>query len=54
MTIEDPKTYTKPIVANRTFTLRTDWEVLEYSCEENNLGLVEGRIKIPDFSNANK
>jgi len=48
VTIEDPKAYTKPIVSNRTFTLRTDWEVLEYSCEENNVGLVEGRIKVPE------
>jgi hypothetical protein len=54
VTIEDPKTYTKPIVSDRTFTLRTDWEILEYSCEENNLGLVEGRIKVPDYSNAGK
>ena len=37
-----------PIVSNRTFTLRTDWEILEYSCEENNVGLVEGRIKVPN------
>jgi hypothetical protein len=50
MTIEDPKTYTKPIVSNRTFILRPDWEILEYSCEENNVGLVEGRIKVPDFA----
>ena len=50
LTIDDPKTYTKPIVSNRTFTLRTDWEILEYSCEENNVGLVEGRIKVPDNS----
>jgi hypothetical protein len=54
LTIEDPKTYTKPIVSNRTFTLRTDWEILEYSCEENNVGLVEGRIKVPDLDNPNK
>ncbi len=47
LTIDDPKTYTKPIVSKRTFTLRTDWEILEYSCEENNVGLVEGRIKVP-------
>jgi hypothetical protein len=50
LTIEDPKTYTKPIVNNRTFTLRTDWEILEYSCEENNVGLVEGRIKVPKYA----
>jgi hypothetical protein len=54
VTIDDPKTYTKPIVSKRTFTLRTDWEVLEYSCEENNVGLVEGRIKVPEYSDAGK
>ena len=54
ITIDDPKTYTKPIISNRTFTLRTDWEVLEYSCEENNVGLYEGRIKVPDFTNPSK
>lgn len=54
LTIVDPKTYTKPIVSNRTFTLRTDWEILEYSCEENNVGLVEGRIKVPYNGNAGK
>jgi hypothetical protein len=48
VTIDDSKTYTKPIVSNRTFTLRTDWEVLEYSCDENNVGLIEGRIKVPE------
>jgi len=52
MTLEDPKTYTKPLVMNRTFTLRTDWEILEYSCEENNKGLVEGRIKVPNYDKA--
>ena len=31
------------------FTLRTDWEILEYSCEENNKGLIEGRIKVPNY-----
>lgn len=49
ITIEDPKTYTRPIVHNRTFTLRTDWEIQEYSCEENNQGFLEGRIKMPKF-----
>jgi hypothetical protein len=29
------------------FTLRPDWEMMEYSCEENNKSLWEGRIKIP-------
>jgi hypothetical protein len=54
LTIEDPKTYTNPIVSNRTFTLRPDWEVLEYSCEENNVGLVEGRIKVPNQNSGDK
>ena len=30
----------------RTFTLRPDWEMMEYSCEENNRSMWEGRIKI--------
>ena len=47
MIVEDPKTFTKPWKVTRTFTLRTDWEMMEYSCEENNKSLWEGRIKIP-------
>jgi len=47
MIIEDPKTFTKPWKVTRTLTLRTDWEMMEYSCEENNKSLWEGRIKIP-------
>jgi hypothetical protein len=47
VTINDPKTYTKPWKNTRTFTLRPDWEMMEYSCEENNKSLWEGRIKIP-------
>lgn len=49
VTIEDPKTYTRPWKNTRVFTLRPDWEILEYSCEENNKGLVEGRIKVPKY-----
>ena len=47
MIIEDPKTFTRPLKSTRTFTLRNDWEMMEYSCEENNKSLWEGRIKIP-------
>ena len=47
MIIEDPKTFTKPWRVTRTLTLRTDWEMMEYSCEENNKSLWEGRIKVP-------
>ncbi len=45
VTIDDPKTYTKPWKNNRTFTLRPDWEIMEYSCEENNRDLTQGHIK---------
>jgi hypothetical protein len=47
VTIDDPKTFTKPWTNKRTFTLRPDWEVMEYSCEENNKDLYEGHIKAP-------
>ena len=47
--INDPKTFTKPFTNTRTFTLRTDWQVMEYSCEENNKSFWEGRIKVPDY-----
>jgi hypothetical protein len=45
ITIDDPNTYTKPWKNTRVFTLRPDWEILEYSCEENNKDLTEGHIK---------
>jgi hypothetical protein len=49
ITIDDSKTYTKPWKNTRTFTLRPDWEIMEYSCEENNKSLWEGRIKVPKY-----
>jgi len=49
ITVEDPKTYSKPWKNTRTFELRSDWEIMEYSCEENNKDLWEGRIKVPKF-----
>ncbi len=45
VTLTDPKTYTKPVSNVRTFTLRTDWEVMEYSCMENNKDLLDGHLK---------
>lgn len=45
VTIDDPKAYSKPWKNVRTFTLRPDWEIMEYSCEENNRDLTEGHIK---------
>jgi hypothetical protein len=35
ITIEDPKTYTEPIVVKRYFQRRPDIDMLEYYCEEN-------------------
>jgi hypothetical protein len=45
ITLEDSKAFTKPWKNNRVFTLRPDWEVMEYSCEENNKDFNEGHIK---------
>ncbi|MSV35246.1 MAG: hypothetical protein EXQ47_06560 [Bryobacterales bacterium] len=49
MIVEDLKTYTKPWKNTRTFILRPDWEIMEYSCEENNKGLWDGHIKVPKY-----
>jgi len=43
--IDDPKTYAKQWNNVRTFTLRKDWDIMEYSCMENNKDLTEGHIK---------
>jgi len=45
VTITDPGAYTKPWQNKRTFTRRPDWELMEYSCEENNKEVNEGHIK---------
>lgn len=45
ITIDDPVTYTRPWKNTRVFTLRPDWEIMEYSCEENNKDFFEGHIK---------
>jgi len=51
-TVIDPKMYTVPWMNVRTWTLRDSPDVLmEYSCEENNLGLFDGAItpwRVPD------
>ncbi len=50
ITIDDPIYYSKPWSNTRTFTrLKEDIGLLEYSCEENNKGLWEGRLKVPDY-----
>src|SRR5262249_20841643 len=43
--INDAKTYSKPWKNSRVFTLRPDWDILEYSCMENNKDLFDGHIK---------
>jgi hypothetical protein len=43
--IDDPILYTRPWKNVRTFTLRPDWELMEYSCMENNKDLLDGHIK---------
>jgi hypothetical protein len=45
ITIDDPVMFTKPWKNTRTFILRTDWQIMEYSCEENNKDFFEGHIK---------
>jgi len=47
--VDDPKTFTRSWKNTRTFTLRPDWDMMEYSCEENNKSLWEGRIKVPKY-----
>lgn len=51
-TVNDPVAYTRPWTNVRTWTLKQPTDVImEYSCEENNLGLEDGTIvrwKYPD------
>jgi hypothetical protein len=47
--VDDPRTFTKTWKNVRTLWLRPDWEMMEYSCEENNKSLWEGRIKVPKY-----
>jgi hypothetical protein len=36
ITIDDPKSYTKPWTVRKVFDLKPKWEIMEYECEENN------------------
>jgi len=46
VTVHDPKAYTKDWMNVRTWRLKPPTDVLmEYSCEENNLGVYDGAIK---------
>ena len=44
MIIDDPKTYTKQIKQVQTWVLKPEWEIMEYSCTENNLDLIKSGI----------
>ena len=44
VTLDDPVYYTKPWTNERTWLL-SNGELIEYSCEENNKDLWEGRVK---------
>jgi hypothetical protein len=35
LTVDDPKTYTKPWGAKLIFQLRPDWKIMEHVCEDN-------------------
>jgi len=41
VTVDDPKAYTRPWSNKRQFTLKPTWELMEYSCEENNKDITE-------------
>jgi hypothetical protein len=45
VTVEDPKAYTRPFTNKRVFTLKPTWELMEYSCEENNKDITEHHEK---------
>lgn len=47
--IHDPKAFTEDWKNDRVFTLNPKQEIMEYSCEENNKALFEGRIKPPKY-----
>jgi hypothetical protein len=50
ITIDDPIYYTRPWSNKRVFTrMKDNLGMLEYSCEENNKGFQEGRLKMPDY-----
>jgi hypothetical protein len=45
VTVTDPKAYKETFQNKRVFTLKPDWELMEYSCEENNKEVTEGHVK---------
>lgn len=51
--VHDPKAFTQDWKNVRVFTLNPNQEIMEYSCEENNKALYEGRIKPPKYDDEN-
>ena len=52
ITVEDPIYYSEPFSNRRLFSRMADGiGLLEYSCNENNRGLWEGRVLLPDYEN---
>jgi hypothetical protein len=51
VTIDDPIYYTHPWTNTRVFERQTDFDLIEYSCMENNKSLWEGRVVPPDYEN---
>jgi len=50
ITVDDPIYYSTPWSNQRIFTRMQDGlGLLEYSCEETNRGMWEGRLKAPDY-----
>lgn len=45
ITIEDPKAYTKPWTAQRTFELKPKWQLAEYVCEDTFLNFSDYQKK---------
>lgn len=46
VTVEDPKTFTRPWKNTRTYwRMKPGQELIEYSCEENNRDLTQGHLK---------
>ena len=44
MIVDDLKTYTRPLKLKHTWVLRPEWEIMEYSCTENNLDLIRSGV----------
>ena len=51
VTIDDPVYYSKPWTNKRIFIRQSDFDLIEYSCMENNKSLFEGRVVPPNYEN---